>query len=551
LPFLTLRDIPIVLNENNDRKFTTPMFGASIARADLVRALFLHGTYERYYFLVQTPAHMAEAEYRLSLYPNTERAELVLLEDYARLKHIDQMALLVGQASLHELAHLRRSQGRMTWPVCGITMSLSYTGAILRVLEVLLEGLYSHDSLICISHAGRKVVENMIRQVSNFMSEKFQVQISYPGQLPVIPLGVDAELFTPREQPRARSRFGIAPDATVFLYVGRFSTRFKMDLFPLVLAFAQWSQGKPDARLILAGDDSESNLAARLEEFAGAHGVADRVIVMPNVRVEDKPWLYAAADVFVSLSDNVQETQGLSVIEAMSAGLPVIVSDWDGYRDSVEHGANGFLVPTYFADCVEQVSSLSLLRGDYETHWLLAQSVSVDLKALVGYMDLLSENRALRRQMGARGREQVLSEYDWPVVIGKYEELWGELLVRAAAKANGEEPPFSHGLLSYDYLDIFRHYPTGIVTLASTVRVTELGRRFLQGDLRIAPLEQGHPRAPSLSRELAVAYDVKGAATVGALIEEVKPRLEGVAPADTFLHISRLIKYGVFELEAL
>jgi D-inositol-3-phosphate glycosyltransferase len=551
LRFLTLRDIPIVLNKSDDKKFTTPMFGASIARADLVKALFLYGAYERYYFLVQTPAHMAEAEYRLSLYPNNERAELVLLDDYAKLKHIDRMALLVGQASLHELAHLRRSEGRLTWPISGITMSLSYSGAILRVLEGLLDGLYGHDCLICISHAGRKVVENMIRQMSDFMQEKFRVSVSYPGQLPVIPLGVDAELFKPREQPKARARFGIPPGETVFLYVGRFSTRFKMDLFPLVLAFAQWSKGKNNVRLILAGDDSESNLAAKLEEFAGAHGVAEQVTVIPNVRVEDKPWLYSAADVFVSTSDNVQETQGISVVEAMSTGLPVIVSDWDGYRDAVEHGANGFLVPTYFADCVAQVGRLAMLRGDYETHWLLGQAVSVDLKLLVSYMDTLAADPALRRQMGARGRERVLGEYDWSVVVGKYEELWDELFARAAAGGVQPETGFSHGIYSYDYLDIFRHYPTGLITLDSKVRVTELGRRFLQGDLRIAPLEQGHPRAASLSGEVIAAYDAKGAATVGALVEEVKNELAEVAAGDTFHHISRLIKYGVLELDSL
>ncbi|HRE90473.1 MAG TPA: glycosyltransferase, partial [Myxococcota bacterium] len=54
----------------------------------------------------------------------------------------------------------------------------------------------------------------------------------------------------------------------------------------------------------------------------------------------------AAADVFVSLADNVQETFGLSVIEAMAAGLPVVVSDWDGYKDTVRDGEDGFRVTT-------------------------------------------------------------------------------------------------------------------------------------------------------------------------------------------------------------
>ena len=46
------------------------------------------------------------------------------------------------------------------------------------------------------------------------------------------------------------------------------------------------------------------------------------------------------------MSDNIQETFGITPIEAMSAGLPVVVSDWDGYRDTVRDGIDGFRIPT-------------------------------------------------------------------------------------------------------------------------------------------------------------------------------------------------------------
>ena len=49
---------------------------------------------------------------------------------------------------------------------------------------------------------------------------------------------------------------------------------------------------------------------------------------------------------FCSLSDNIQETFGIVPIEAMAAGLPVVVSDWDGYKDTVRHGVDGFRIST-------------------------------------------------------------------------------------------------------------------------------------------------------------------------------------------------------------
>ena len=48
--------------------------------------------------------------------------------------------------------------------------------------------------------------------------------------------------------------------------------------------------------------------------------------------------IWSAADIFVSLVDNIQETFGLAPLEAMAAGLPTVVSDWDGFRDQCGMG---------------------------------------------------------------------------------------------------------------------------------------------------------------------------------------------------------------------
>ena len=56
---------------------------------------------------------------------------------------------------------------------------------------------------------------------------------------------------------------------------------------------------------------------------------------------------FGAADLFVTVSDNLQETYGLTVIEAMASGLPVVAAGWNGYQETVRHGETGFLVPTH------------------------------------------------------------------------------------------------------------------------------------------------------------------------------------------------------------
>ena len=62
-----------------------------------------------------------------------------------------------------------------------------------------------------------------------------------------------------------------------------------------------------------------------------------------NFMARVKADLLAAADILVAPTDNTQETFGLSLLEAQSAGLPVVASRFDGYKDLVVDGEDGFL----------------------------------------------------------------------------------------------------------------------------------------------------------------------------------------------------------------
>ena len=94
----------------------------------------------------------------------------------------------------------------------------------------------------------------------------------------------------------------------------------------------------------------------------------------------------SACDLVLSLVDNVQETFGLSIAEAMAAGRPVVASNWDGYRDLLRDGIDGFLIPSRWD---EQADSLSFPLGDAKLEisnfpyisGSLAQLVQLDLAA--------------------------------------------------------------------------------------------------------------------------------------------------------------------------
>src|SRR5207244_4252611 len=157
-----------------------------------------------------------------------------------------------------------------------------------------------------------------------------------------IPLGINVDDFrTTAEQRRAwRERLDIPDDAVVALYVGRFNVRAKMN--PALMALALERAARRTSRKLYwvnsgwAGGDEKQEAAFHEPVRALCPSVEYRHLDGRPADVRFSIW--SVADLFISFSDNIQETFGLTPIEAMAAGLPCVVTDWNGYRDTVRHG---------------------------------------------------------------------------------------------------------------------------------------------------------------------------------------------------------------------
>ena len=158
--------------------------------------------------------------------------------------------------------------------------------------------------------------------------------------------GVNLDRYIMANKPgwrkEARAELGISDDAIVFGYCGRI-TRDK-GLNELFAAFKKVVEDKKQETetylLIIGRDDNAESVNPELFAWAKSSPYVKFTGYTNNV-----PKYYSALDVFTSLS--YREGFGLVVIEAAAMGVPGIVSDALGQRDTIEHMNTGYLVHTY------------------------------------------------------------------------------------------------------------------------------------------------------------------------------------------------------------
>jgi len=155
----------------------------------------------------------------------------------------------------------------------------------------------------------------------------------------VLPTGIPLAQFAAGDGMAFRLRHGIAEDRPVALFVGRVAHEKNIGF--LLDALAHTRQTRADTLLVIAGEGPAMN---DLKAQTAALGLQDSVIFIGYLdRKQALPDCYAAADVFVFASRT--ETQGLVLIEALAAGVPVIALSEMGTTDILAPGRGAFSPP--------------------------------------------------------------------------------------------------------------------------------------------------------------------------------------------------------------
>lgn len=233
---------------------------------------------------------------------------------------------------------------------------------------------------------GRGILKNATKLIAKTPLERNQYLMAgvEPERISVIPNGIDVpEEINGLEAGQFRSAYGLAPDDPLILFLGRIHPVKGVDL--LVRAF-QRLEGQ--AQLAVVGPDEGPR--EELERLVESGGIKDRV-VFTGPLYDDRKWAaYLDADIYVLPS--AFENFPRSVLEAISCGTPVIITDRCGIASEIGDGA-GLVVP-------------------YEE------------EALLKAMERLVDDATLRQEMSQRALRLLDERFSWPPVVEELENLY-------------------------------------------------------------------------------------------------------------------------------
>lgn len=237
----------------------------------------------------------------------------------------------------------------------------------------------------------------------------------YPEKFIFIPNGVDANRFT--IQPRdvdLQVELGIKSDDYVLMFAGGLDAQhYFKGLKRLIEVHQKILSTISNVKLLIVGDGAQR---AMYEQLAKDLGTNNHVVFAGWVPNERLHCYYALADIFVLPSEARTESFGIVIAEAQACGVPAVVSDWPGSRQTIKNGVTGIVVPPS------------------------------DSEALYQSLHQLLTDQQKRRAMGEAARTRASQLYDWESVMDKLQNTYQALTTSRALDLGCGNGDYTHYL---------------------------------------------------------------------------------------------------------
>ena len=217
----------------------------------------------------------------------------------------------------------------------------------------------------------------------------------YKDKFVELPNGVDTENFKPQEKRKLLAdNYGISKNDKVIVFVGGLDDQhFFKGVDILLEAFSRLKDEFNNIKLMIIGD---GNRKEDYKKIAKELNLNDRVIFTGWIKNELLPDYYNLSDLFVLPSTEKTESFGIVTAEAQACGVPAIVSNWPGSRETMEDGETGLLVEPRSVE--DLILKLRKILGD----------------------------DGLREEMSKKARQRAVEKYSWDNVIKKIDNLYNE-----------------------------------------------------------------------------------------------------------------------------
>jgi glycosyltransferase involved in cell wall biosynthesis/phosphoheptose isomerase len=230
-----------------------------------------------------------------------------------------------------------------------------------------------------------------------------------PSRIVIVPCGFDPDELWPLDKTSARTTIGLPADEGMILHVGRMVPRKGIDT--VIRAYARFltDSDRPTKLVIVGGESEEPDPErtpeiGRLQRLAADLHVQDHIWFAGRRGRSDLKYYYSAADVFVTTP--WYEPFGITPLEAMACGTPVIAANVGGLKFSVRDGETGYLVPP----------------GDHE--------------AIAEKFHLLYSSPPLLQLFGQQAIARVNESFTWMHVGEGLSKIYGEVMLQCGIRQN-------------------------------------------------------------------------------------------------------------------
>jgi D-inositol-3-phosphate glycosyltransferase len=235
-----------------------------------------------------------------------------------------------------------------------------------------------------------------------------------PDSISVVPCGFCPSEFYPVNQTYARTYLGLENDENIILQLGRMVPRKGVDNVIKALSYLKTSSKK--TTLIIVGGELEVPDPLCCPEIGRLQKLAEELNISSSIKFVGRrnrnvlKYYYSAADIFVTTP--WYEPFGITPLESMACGTPVIGADVGGIKYSVKHGETGYLVPPK------------------------------DPKALANKIDRLLSNKALINKMQVKSLKRVHQLFTWEKIAGSIAGVYEEVLNKVEKRKEPMAPVY-------------------------------------------------------------------------------------------------------------